>query len=391
MTARALPRLLSFLLVWLALATSWPQAARAVEALRYVRIFDDGQAHGTLPATHDSFLLNRTWPFCPTDRIPCSAKNLAWVEVGISVDVYSQRRNDAHDSIVRIVGTTLADFAPLIAALREHFEHQDIRSDIQRVAFVQGLIEGVHYGDDADTGWTDYPKFGIEFLADQMGDCDDAAIAAGGLLDGLGYDGWFVLWQARDPGQPGHLSTAVTPGQGNLADIQLPPESWIAGPEGRLLHVDATGTPSGCGQAWTDCGRVGVNEWNEKGLVVTAVDRVTDPELEARIPLKAWDNDGHVQKRTDRRASEQAIRDEVMTRYDQGRRLRERLRRLGLEPPQIERYLHPRWYQVPILLWSYVSLCGGLAGALTWTAWRRRRARLQRAAINKMERSSGRF
>src|SRR5262249_20319734 len=148
----------------------------------------------------------------------------------------------AHDSIVRIVQTTVADLAPLTAALSQHFARQGVRSDRQRIAFVQGLVEGVHYGDDADTGWTDYPKFGVEFLADQLGDCDDAAIAAGVLLDGLGYDGWFVLWRARDPGQPGHLSTAVTPDRGDLAALQLPPESWIAGPAGRLLHVDATGS-----------------------------------------------------------------------------------------------------------------------------------------------------
>src|SRR5262249_5775362 len=122
MTARVRPRHLSLLLVWLTLTTSWP--LQAVEALRYVRIFDDGQSHATLPARQDSFLLHRSWPFCPTDRIPCSAKDLAWVEIGIQIDVYSQRRNDAHDSIVRIVGTTMTDFAPLTAALRDHFERQ---------------------------------------------------------------------------------------------------------------------------------------------------------------------------------------------------------------------------------------------------------------------------
>lgn len=394
MLAALRPGLLSTLFAGLVLATVCPAgAAQAVAPLRYVRIFDDGQAHGTLPTTQDPFLLHRVWPFCPTDRIPCSVERLAWVEVGISFDAYSERRNDAHDSIVRILKTTETDLEPLTAALSQYFDRQGVRSDVQKVGFVQGLIEGIHYGDDADTGWTDYPKFGLEFLGDQLGDCDDAAIAAGALLDGLGYDGWFVLWRARNPAEPGHLSTAVTPDHGDLASFKPPPDSqWIAGPAGeRLLHVDATGSSSGCGRAWTDCGGVGFNEWYKKDLTIATVTRVTDPDLEAKIPLHAWDNDGHVQKHADRRASEEAIRDEVLTRYDQNQRLRDRLRRLGLEPRQAERYLHPRWYQVPILLGSYVALCGGLAGVLGWTAWRRRVARLERAAAKSVERSAKRF
>src|SRR5262249_51279282 len=156
----------------------------------------------------------------------------------------------------------------------------------------------------------DYPKFGLEFLGDQQGDCDDAAITAGILLDGLGYEGWFVLWRPRNPAQAGHLSTAVTPDRGDLAAFQLPQDShWVPGPAGeRLLHVDATGSSTGCGRAWTDCGGVGFNEWHKKGLEPAAVVRVAAPDLEAKIPLHAWDNDGHTQKRTARRASEQAIR-----------------------------------------------------------------------------------
>jgi len=350
-------------------------AAAYPQALQQVRLHDDGRAHRPPPPAEAS-RISRAWPFCPSDRIPCDEDELAWVELTVSLDVYSARRNDPHDSIANLLALTRTDFAPLVGALEAFFERRRLRSDVARVAFVHGLVQGVVYEGDATTGWTEYPKSGLELLVDEQGDCDDAAIAAGVLLDELGYETYFVRWRGSDAG---HLSTAVDPSRGDLAEYPLPPGSrWIPGPGGRrLLHVDATGSAAGCGRARVDCDRLGTNRWHEDGLRVAGVARVDDPRLSLKLPLAAWSNGGFRRPQrvlVDRRmATERAIRSELAGR-DDGERLRRRLSSLGIDEEQARRYLARRRLSRGTV-YGVVALA--LAVSILLVAWQAR-ARLER-------------
>ena len=321
------------------------------------------------------------WPFCPALPSGCDDGYL-WVELGVSLDAYVARRNDGHGSIRTIVDTTTQDLAPLVLALKDYFEREGITSDAQRVATSQGLIQAVSYGYDRDTGWTEYPKFGLEFLVDEQGDCDDAAIANSVLLSELGYEVWFVKW--RDPANPtegGHMSTALTP-TGDLAQRQPPAGSaMVAGPEGELLHADATGTIGGCTSGCTD---LGWNEWTtQRGLKETEVVRASDPDLDERMGLLAWDNDGHLfpdRQERDRRG-------EGLEDLDEGdweERTRRRLKKMGEEEPDQVLKVLRRVEVEPVpdrVLYGLSAVLGlGLVGfaAFAWSLHQKRRAKAER-------------
>lgn len=322
-----------------------------------------------------------SWPFCPSTKAGCTEGYL-WVELGVSIDAYVARRNDGHDSVRAIVDTTTQDLAPLVQALSDYFEREGISSDAQKVATSQGLLQAVSYGYDRETGWTEYPKFGLEFLVDEQGDCDDAAIANGVLLSELGYEVWFVKW--RDPANPtegGHMSTALTP-TGDLAQVSLPPGSiMVAGPEGALLHADATGTIGGCTQGCTD---LGWNEWTtQRGLKETEVVRVSAPDLDERLGLLAWDNDGNFfpdRQQRDRRGADLEDLDEG----DWEERTRRRLKKMGEEEPEAILEVLRRVQVEPVpdtVLYGLSAALGlGLLGfaGFAWSLRQKRRAKAER-------------
>ncbi len=357
-------------------------ASRATPAIRGVKIFDDGAAHVEPGGDPDPARVVRIWPFCPTDRIPCLESQLAWVQLEIAVDVYSARRNDPHDSIQRIVDATRGDLAPLVAALQAHFTARDVGSDAARVAFTHGLVQAIDYQLDAQTGWTEYPKFGVELLVDEQGDCDDAAIVNTVLLHGLGYDSYFVHWTG--PGE-GHLSTAVVPDRGDLRGFEPPPgSSWVEPAGGpRLLHVDATGTPGGCGGSWGNCMPLGFNRWSEQGLEVATVAAAGDPEIASRIPISAWSNGGLERpdrELVDRRNAGEVAEEATLDPERSVRRTRRRLTGLGLDEQRVGVYLRPRYPYDRTSYYFYLAFCLSIVGIAAAIAWHRRRLRLRRVA-----------
>ena len=322
-----------------------------------------------------------SWPFCPATPTGCGPGSYLWVELGVSIDAYVARRNHGHDSIRNIVDTTSEDLLPLVDALNDWFERNNITSDAEKVATSQGLLQAVSYGYDKDTGWTEYPKFGLEYLVDEQGDCDDAAIANGVVLSELGYEVWFVKW--RNPANPtegGHMSTAITR-TGDLVNWAPPAGSvLVKGPEGALLHADATGTIGGCTNRCTD---LGWNQWtSDKNLVETEVVRVDAHDLDERLGLMAWDNDGHFfPDRPDRDR-----RGEDLDELDEGdweERTRRRLKKMGEEDPDaVVRVL--KRVQVEAVpdrvLYGLSGAIGlGLLGfiGLSWSVRTRRKARAE--------------
>jgi hypothetical protein len=76
------------------------------------------------------------------------------------------------------------------AAQKENYSDLDMVKNI--ILFVQSL----EYVDDkVGTGYDEYPKFPLETLADQGGDCEDSAILLASLLRELGYGAVLVQFQ----------------------------------------------------------------------------------------------------------------------------------------------------------------------------------------------------
>lgn len=357
-----------------------------------VAFYDDGRSHPVAGSGTDQAWIDKAFPFCPTDSAPCNEQKLVWFQARISMDVYTLRRQDPHSSIEQVLDLTRKDIAPLVEALQQHFSRKRIVSDAQKVSFVQGLVQAVTYKEDASTGWTEYPKFGIEFLVDELGDCDDAAILNTLILEGLGYSAYFVHWT----GTPGHLSTAIEPNRGDLSSVVLPEGSSLVEAPGLpgLLHVDATGAPQGCGKANVTCGKLGYNQSEANGLKLDFAMPSIASDADSRLRLSAWTNGGRnrpSQLPPDRRTlSEERVRDEIFDQKERERRLQDRLRfKLGIEEGQVRVYLKPAmkpWvYQIFL-----VSLLGILVGLVVFL-WRRRRQRRRRVEELRARRRDGAF
>lgn len=94
------------------------------------------------------------------------------------------------------------EVAELTAGLRELSagHNLDELGEINNIlAFAQRFDYAV---DEEDTGIAEYPKYPIEMLMDDRGDCEDHAILAAIALKQLGYD-------VRLVGLPGHMALAV--------------------------------------------------------------------------------------------------------------------------------------------------------------------------------------
>jgi len=83
------------------------------------------------------------------------------------------------------------------AAEKENYSDMDTVNNI--ITFVQSLE---YVSDKIGTGYDEYPKFPLETLADQGGDCEDSAILLASLLRELGYG--TVLIQLPD-----HMAVGV--------------------------------------------------------------------------------------------------------------------------------------------------------------------------------------
>jgi len=396
---------LSLLLVVL-LTLVLPSAALAQgQAIQWARVYHDDQVHEP-DTTGTTGVRILSWPFCPSYRDRCT--DYAWVTLGVSLDAYSARRNSAHDSIAEIVATSHSDMAPLARALEQLFEDKGITSPAERLGYVQGLVQAVQYAKDSSTGFTEYPKYTVEFFVDEQGDCDDAAVAASALMRQLGYDAWYVLWRGVG-GSEGHISTAVSRG-GDLATVQPPSGSrlvTVPGTGEKLLHVDATGVIGGCTGR---CTSLGWNEWHSHTppLKESVVVRADAANLDAALGISAWRNDGTAfpdRKLRDNRpggpdqqgeedldqAPEERVSEQEKDEWEDTT-LR-RLRFLGEDEESARSYLRVSQADpVGAGTWIFISvLCfAGLLVAAA-TSWRSRQHRLALAAKAKARRKSQEF
>jgi hypothetical protein len=363
--------------------------AHAATAIKFAHVFHDGELHGQTESSDPSVRVV-SWPFCPTFEVSCS--DYAWVELGISVDAYVARRNAPHEKASEILDTSAADLVPLSDALTEFFLAQGITSEAVQAGYVHGLVKSVHYSFDSDTGWTEYPKYAIEYFVDEQGDCDDSAIAVASLMRNLGMPGYIVRWRSTT-GDTGHLSTAIEPTWGDLSRVSIPSGSqWVSDMQGgKLLGMDAAGTIGGCNKG---CRKLGTNKWHSENLVETVVVSITAADLDEQLPMRAWNNvtpNAPTRTRKDRRGMNEDLIRKELEEIDWDKRTHERLKRLGEEDPHqyiAQRRVDPVGDTTWWILSSAMAVV--LAGAAV-VGWRGRQKRLARIEELRREREKQRF
>ncbi len=80
-------------------------------------------------------------------------------------------------------------------------------SDLDMVKNIIFFVQNLEYVDDkVGTGYDEYPKFPLETLADQGGDCEDSAILLASLLRELGYGTVLIQF-------PDHMAVGVKGGK----------------------------------------------------------------------------------------------------------------------------------------------------------------------------------
>jgi hypothetical protein len=84
----------------------------------------------------------------------------------------------------------------------------------QTVSFAAAFVQSLPYTSDlVTTGYDNYPRYPIETLVDNGGDCEDTAILAASLIQALGY-GTVLLRFDATADKAGHVAVGVKGGEG---------------------------------------------------------------------------------------------------------------------------------------------------------------------------------
>jgi hypothetical protein len=81
-------------------------------------------------------------------------------------------------------------------------------SDLQIIEFAASFVQSLPYvTDNVSTGYDEYPRYPVETLVDNGGDCEDTSILMASVINGLGYG--VVLLRL-----PQHMAVGVLGGEG---------------------------------------------------------------------------------------------------------------------------------------------------------------------------------
>ena len=116
----------------------------------------------------------------------------------------------------------------------------------EKLDFVLTFVQSLAYtGDVATTPYFDeYPRYPVETLFEQRGDCEDTSILAAAILSEMGYDVALLLFEELD-----HMGLGITfPDE---AEIKMYGNSWIRDDDGdgegedderRYWYLDTSGS-----------------------------------------------------------------------------------------------------------------------------------------------------
>jgi hypothetical protein len=122
--------------------------------------------------------------------------------IQIPKPLYEYYRQQSHDRNYAKYAITAQDRKVLdriITSFRENTDSK-IEAAYNIVAFVQSLP---YFKDDVSTGYDNYPRYPIETLVDNGGDCEDTAILTAALLKEMNYDVVLIS-------PPGHMAVGIT-------------------------------------------------------------------------------------------------------------------------------------------------------------------------------------
>jgi hypothetical protein len=108
-------------------------------------------------------------------------------EVPIPYQLYQDYRARPRRSRYDIYITDTGD-DEYIRSLCLKIEETDVRSDWSgKIDFVLSFVQSLEYSEDGLTGFDEYPRYPIETLYEQGGDCEDTAILFVSIVRELGY------------------------------------------------------------------------------------------------------------------------------------------------------------------------------------------------------------
>lgn len=165
---------------------------------------------------------------------PAYADNLTWNEMAVEY---------LDDSIA--IATDLGDDAVIDSAARQ-FEAAALAGNLDSgevVELVLKFAQSLTYAtDNVSTSFDQYPRYPLETLFEQTGDCEDTSLLAAAILTGMGYDTAFILFEEFD-----HMGLGIHfPPE---PEIKMYGNSWIYGDsdnvvaagERRYWYLDTSG------------------------------------------------------------------------------------------------------------------------------------------------------
>jgi len=122
--------------------------------------------------------------------------------IGIPKPLYEYYREQPHDRNYAKYAISERDRKVLDRIITSFKENTDSKTEAAYniVAFVQSLP---YFKDNISTGYDDYPRYPIETLVDNGGDCEDTAILTAALLKEMNYDVVLIS-------PPGHMAVGIT-------------------------------------------------------------------------------------------------------------------------------------------------------------------------------------
>ena len=138
--------------------------------------------------------------------------NLWTWDLKIPKELYNYYKNKPHNREENYAQYALSDYdKPYLDSIIQKFKEVSAEkgySDYDTVMFVVSFVQSLKYtSDSTTTGYDEYPRYPIETLVDEGGDCEDTAILTASLLKEMGYD--VVLIEL-----PNHMAVGIKGGDG---------------------------------------------------------------------------------------------------------------------------------------------------------------------------------
>ena len=138
-------------------------------------------------------------------------KTWTW-DISIPKKLYEYYKNKPHNREENYAQYALSDYdRPYLDSMINGFKktaEEEGFSDYDTVMFIVSFVQSLKYtSDKVTTGYDEYPRYPIETLVDNGGDCEDTAILTAALLHELGYG--VVLIEL-----PEHMAVGVKGGGG---------------------------------------------------------------------------------------------------------------------------------------------------------------------------------